>query len=149
LEKSGELGKDLLGGFGLDERLGVLVSLRYPGADVFLECLDWAVIWAAQQVVGQIRERSLDLVDLAGVGGRVVDLEAGMLLEPAADRGALVRGVVVTDQVHVEIVGDQAVDLLKRNFWNSTVRWRGCRLLITVPCSVLNAANRLVVPWRR
>ena len=40
LEKSGELGKDLLGGFGLDERLGVLVSLRYPGADVFLECLD-------------------------------------------------------------------------------------------------------------
>jgi hypothetical protein len=45
-----------------------------------------------------------------------VDLEAGMLLEPAADRGALVRGVVVTDQVHVEIVGDQAVDLLKRNF---------------------------------
>ena len=42
-----------------------------------------------------------------------MDLEAGMLLEPAADRGALVRGVVVTDQVHVEIVGDQAVDLLK------------------------------------
>ena len=40
LENSGELGKDLLGGFGLDERLGVLVSLRYPGADVFLECLD-------------------------------------------------------------------------------------------------------------
>jgi hypothetical protein len=42
-----------------------------------------------------------------------VDLEAGMLFKPAADRGALVRGVVVTDQVHVEIVGDQAVDLLK------------------------------------
>jgi hypothetical protein len=40
LEKSGELGKDLLGGFGLDERLGVLVALRDPGADVFLECLD-------------------------------------------------------------------------------------------------------------
>jgi hypothetical protein len=59
------------------------------------------VICAAQQVVGQIRERSLDLVDLAGVGGGVVDLVAGMLFKPAADRGALVRGVVVTDRPRV------------------------------------------------
>jgi hypothetical protein len=32
LEKSGELGKDLLGGFGLDERLGVLADAVTPTA---------------------------------------------------------------------------------------------------------------------
>jgi len=37
---------------------------------------------------------------------------------------------------------------LARNFLNSTVRWRRCRLEITDPSAVLNAANRLVVPCR-
>jgi hypothetical protein len=39
-EKSCELGKDLLGGLGPDERLGVLVPRLDPFADVFLERLD-------------------------------------------------------------------------------------------------------------
>ena len=42
-----------------------------------------------------------------------MDVEARMLIEPATDRGALVRAVVVTDEVHVELVGDLAVDLLQ------------------------------------
>ncbi len=40
-----------------------------------------------------------------------MDVEAGMLLEPCADRRALVSPVVVTDQVHIELTGDQTVDL--------------------------------------
>jgi len=50
--------------------------------------------------------------------------------------------------VHVEFGGDLAVDLW-RNFLNSIVRWRRCTLEMTVPSWVLNAANKLVVPWRR
>jgi hypothetical protein len=43
--------------------------------------------------------------------GVVVHVEAGMLLGPAADRWALVRPLVVTHEVHVELVGNLAVDL--------------------------------------
>ena len=38
-------------------------------------------------------------------------VEPGMRLEPLHDRGALVRAVVVADQVHVEVLGDLDVDL--------------------------------------
>jgi len=38
---------------------------------------------------------------------------------------------------------------LAKNFLNSMLRCRRCKLEITDPSAVLNAANRLVVPWRR
>ncbi len=100
------------------------------------------------QIVGEIREPALDLIDPARVGRCVVRVEAGMGIQPTADRRALVGAVVVADQVHVELVGDEAVDLLKE-LLDSIARWRRRRLLIIVPSSVLNAANWLVVPWRR
>jgi hypothetical protein len=49
--------------------------------------------------------------------------------------------------VHVEAGGDRVVDL-PRNFLNSMDRCRRCRLEVTVPSAVLNAAKRLVTPWR-
>jgi hypothetical protein len=68
--------------------------------------LNAAVIGSAQQVVGEVGEPPLDLVDPAGVRRRVVHVEAGMLLEPANDRRALVGAVVVADEVHVEVLGN-------------------------------------------
>jgi hypothetical protein len=41
-----------------------------------------------------------------------------------------------------------SVSILVRNLLNSLVRCRRCRLEITGPSAVLNAANRLVVPCR-
>ena len=38
-------------------------------------------------------------------------MEARMGLEPAVNRGTLVGAVVVTDEVHVEVLRDLAVDL--------------------------------------
>ena len=43
----------------------------------------------------------------------MVHLKARVRLKPAADRGALVGAVVVADQVHVELLGHLAVDLLQ------------------------------------
>lgn len=41
------------------------------------------------------------------------------------------------------------LSILVKNFLNSIARWRRWVELITVPSAVLNAANKLVVPWRR
>ena len=43
----------------------------------------------------------------------MVHVKARVALQPTLDRGALVGAVVVTDQVHVEVLGNLAVDLLE------------------------------------
>jgi len=40
-------------------------------------------------------------------------VEAGVRLQPAADRGALVRPVVITHEMHIKLPGEEPVDLLQ------------------------------------
>ena len=60
-----------------------------------------------------------------------------VLLKPADDRRALVGAVVVTDQVHVDVLGTW-LSILTRNFLNSIVRRRWWVELIAVPSAVLS-----------
>src|SRR5665647_1274141 len=72
---------------------------------------------------------------------------------PAGVNGALawdMTGLLGSDELlalHILSSGTWA-SILVRNFLNSTARWRRWMLEITVPSAVLNAANKLVVPWR-
>ena len=72
-----EGGEDLFGGLGPDERFWVFVPCCDPGPDVTFQCLDAAMVAASQQLLGEVGKPPLDLVDPAGVGRRVVDMEAG------------------------------------------------------------------------
>src|SRR5215217_1705558 len=64
---------------------------------------------AAQLLVGQQREPALDLVEPGRIGRGVVHVETRMGPKPFGDRRGLVGGVVVTDQVHIQLGGDLAV----------------------------------------
>jgi hypothetical protein len=68
--------------------------------------------------------------------------EARMGLEPALYGRRLVGGIVVDDQVEIETGrGSMMISLRKRR--NSRCRWRGMQVPITLPSSILSAANRV------
>lgn len=53
----------------------------------------------------------LRLIQLGGVGGRVIYMEAGSLCQPGLDLGMLVRAVVVHHQMVVQPLGNGLLDL--------------------------------------
>src|SRR5207342_868021 len=69
-----------------------------------------AVGAAPQPFGGELAEPALDQVEPRAVGGGEMQAEAGVADEPAVHSGGLVgRGVVHYD-VHVQVLGDGAVD---------------------------------------
>src|SRR5215472_550555 len=58
---------------------------------------------AAQLLLGQEREPPLDEVDPRRANGREVQMKPGPLGQPASDHGSFVRGVVVENEVDVEV----------------------------------------------
>ena len=102
---------------------------------------------AADGALGDEREPAFDLVEPGGVGGREVNVEARTACEPSSDLGMLVGGVVVDDQMDVELGWHVGLD----------VPQEGQELLMPVAWLALGddravgtsrAANRVVVPWR-
>ncbi len=68
---------------------------------------------AAQPLVGDVTEESLDHVKPGCGGGGKVHDEARMLGQPRLHDGVLVSGVVVADEVQRLALGRFAVDLLE------------------------------------
>src|SRR5690606_13841334 len=66
---------------------------------------------ASYLFVRQQSEPALHLVEPGGAGGREVHVEARVREQPFPDGGGLVGGVVVADQVDVELGGDLLVEL--------------------------------------
>ncbi len=62
---------------------------------------------------GERCEPALDLVDPGRVGGREVDLEAGMPDEPAADEGRLVSARVIENEMHAEVGRNLSFDVVE------------------------------------
>jgi hypothetical protein len=77
---------------------------------------------ALEEVGGDVGEEPFDLVDPRRVGRGEVHVEPGMTFELAHDRGALVGGVVVGDQMNFEAGGDLGVDLVEEL---GAPRWPG------------------------
>lgn len=67
----------------------------------------------AQPIVRQVAEPTFDHVQPRARCGREVPVEPGMSLEPSVHFGVLVRGVVVDDQVPIEIGRRLGIDLLQ------------------------------------
>ena len=72
-------------------------------ADFFLELGDGREGAAANGLLRDEVELDLDLVELRSVGGSEVEMVVGPVGEPALDAGVLVGGVVVDDEVDIEV----------------------------------------------
>ena len=100
-----------------DERLRVVVSGIDPVTNVFLQCCNAFVYTAAEQLIGQECEPSLDLIDPGGPGRGEVDVKTWVLGQPVAHCRRLVSGQVVADEMHAQLVGgglgDRGEELLE------------------------------------
>src|SRR5271157_4358901 len=83
-------------------------------ADGILEFAGAAVGAAAQLFFGQRREPALDEVEPGGAGRREVQVEAGMVQQPALDRRGLVGGVVIDNEMEFAPARHGVVDGLEK-----------------------------------
>ena len=72
----------------------------------------WTLLWTPRRIslVGEEPEPAFDLVDPGRAGRGEVQVEAGVPGQPVLDRRGLVGGVVVADQVDVQVGGHGLVD---------------------------------------
>ena len=72
----------------------------------------WTLVWTPRRMSLSVMqaEQAFDLVDPGGSGRGEVDVEPGVAGQPGVDLGGLVGGVVVADEVDVELGGDGLVD---------------------------------------
>jgi len=114
----GSAGAAILGDDGIwlgrpDEGLGMLVAMFDPVGDRRLE-LEHACEGAATDALARdLGKQPLDEVEPRRGCRREVQGDAGVALEPAPDRRRLVGGVVVEDQMEVEIGRRLPVDGLE------------------------------------
>ena len=106
------------------------------------------MVGALDQVPRDFGEESFDLIVPGGICRGEVHVEPGVLPEPSVDRGVLVGAAVVTEHMHIEVVGDVLVDLGQEllEFRRPVPRVSGGNYR---PSFTFIAANRLVVPCRK
>ena len=102
---------------------------------------------AANGILGDEAEEALDLIEPGGGGGREVNVPTRPAGEPSSDLGMLVAGVVVDDEMDVELVRHIGLDVAQESE-ELLMTMARFALAMTVPSSTLRAANRVVVPWR-
>ena len=96
-------GEDGVGGFGPDEGCRVFVAVcdvGVYGADEFRDARDGE---ASELTLGQFGEEALDEIEPGRAGGNEVEVDPGMFFEPPTHLLVLVRGIVVEDEMNVEI----------------------------------------------
>ena len=100
----------MISGFGPEEgpRFGIVVDDK--GGDGCLQFLDATVDAAADLALCQKREPALDLIEPRGVRGSEVEVIARPFGKPGFDRRRLVGGIIVHDQVDIEIGRYRGVD---------------------------------------
>ena len=110
LAKAGDVGQYLVGGLGPDKRFGIFVGDVQIAVDGSLQFGAALMHATAQLLFGEQTEPALHQVQPGGAGGCEVHMEAGPLGQPVADQRRLVGGVVVRDQVDVEVGGHLGLD---------------------------------------
>jgi hypothetical protein len=102
--------EDVVCGLGPDVGSGVLVPEFDPVPDVGFEGLDALVGPALEQFGGQLTEPAFHHVEPGRAGGDEVHVEPGVGGQPFLDDVGFVGGVVVADDVHVELGRHRLVD---------------------------------------
>src|SRR5690606_15092513 len=87
------------------ESFGVVVVRVDVVHDGVLEFVHAGEDAAADALGGDLGKPALDEVEPGSAGGGEVHVEAGMLGKPRPDLGVLVGGVVVGDDVQVQVLG--------------------------------------------
>ena len=92
--------------------------------DLFDQLAQVAEGAAADGALGDEGEPALDLIKPTGIGGGEVQVIAGMTGQPGFDLGVFVGGVIIQDQVGVEVGGKVVVQMLKKGQeLLMTMRW--------------------------
>src|SRR5271168_2424337 len=107
------LPQDEICGGGPEERLGVAIVCGDVVEDGLAQMGHRMKAAAPDSLGGDFGEPALDLVQPGGVGRYKMQMEARIALEPAHNRGGLVRGVVVQHQMHVLAGRNACVDGLE------------------------------------
>lgn len=87
------------------------VVMLDEGINLLHELLDVGERAAADGFLGNDSKPTLDLIEPRGIGRGVVDMEPGPPGQPGLDLGVFMGGVVVDDQVDVQIVGHIGIDM--------------------------------------
>ena len=105
--------KDVVGGLGPFEWLGIGVVMTDEVHNVGAQCLDAAIDAAPDLFVGDERKEALNLIEPGRTGRREMDVPARPFCEPVADQRSLVGGVVVHDEMDIETARDGGLDLVE------------------------------------
>ena len=102
--------EDIVGRFGPGEGLRAGVVLEEVVVDRVLEIVDAGVAAAADLLCGDLGEEALDEVQPGRAGGREMQFEPRVLLQPRLHLGRFVGGIVVEHDVDVARLQNRAVD---------------------------------------
>lgn len=117
--KAFELAEDGVGGGGPGKRSGMKIVVLDESVDALDELLDGGGGAAADGLMGDVTEPTFDLIEPGSVGGREVHVIARMCRQPGADFGVLVGGVVVDDEMELQVRRHTRVEKARkeRNSW--------------------------------
>ena len=71
--------------------------------------------YRADDLAGNFAKEAFHQIEPGGRGGNEMDVETGMTLKPSGDFGVLVRGIVVANDVKLQVGGDLLIDLAQIN----------------------------------
>ena len=117
------------------------------GVDALDEFLDVAEGTAADGALGNETEPAFYLIEPRRVSRGVVDVIARSGGKPGANFGVLVRGVVINDEMQIE-VGRNALIEVPQEGEELLMTVPGLDWVMTLPFCTSRAANSVVVPWR-
>src|SRR5271168_3966118 len=97
-----------------DVRLRIGIAVGEIGLDVADKLVDGGEAAGADDIAGQVGEEALDQIEPGRRGRSEVHLEARVFGKPRPHRWMFVRGVVVGDQMQIEVTWRLAIDLLEK-----------------------------------
>jgi hypothetical protein len=129
------------------EGLRVLVSMLDPFSDRPLELGNIAEGSSPYTLSNDFGEQTFDQVEPGAGCRREVQLEALMSRQPVLHGRCFVSGVIIEDELQIEM-GGVFRSIFLRKARNSSALRRGTHSPITVPVAISSAAKSVVVPLR-
>ncbi len=108
--KSLDFREDGIGRSRPHERVCVGVPFGRVAFDALDELRHLAERIAPNRLAGKDIEPDLHLIEPRSIGGGVVNVKSGTPCQPSLDLGLLMRGVVVDDEMNIEVSGDVGLD---------------------------------------
>ncbi len=108
--KSLDFREDGIGRSRPHERVCVGVPFGRVAFDALDELRHLAERIAPNRLAGKDIEPDLHLIEPRSIGGGVVNVKSGTPCQPSLDLGMLMRGVVVDDEMNIEVSGDVGLD---------------------------------------